>query len=212
MNFVFLRRRGWVVAERYPYFTMLGQSLGSMVLGMEAALKYPPDVFIDTMGYAFTFPIFKYLASSSVGAYVHYPTISTDMLRRVRARSKSHNNNKFVASNPFLTSIKLFYYKVFAWVSGVTILGDWISLGVEERFYYFRSEVSNINISYFTCLSLFCVKLLCRPNIPVYWYKLNNTKKCIPNQNIFRPVKHHFRYLRNFAIRILPESIRIEHA
>lgn len=141
VNFVFLRRRGWVVAERYPYFTMLGQSLGSMVLGMEAALKYPPDVFIDTMGYAFTFPIFKYLASSSVGAYVHYPTISTDMLRRVRARSKSHNNNKFVASNPFLTSIKLFYYKVFAWVSGVTILGDWISLGVEERFYYFRSEI-----------------------------------------------------------------------
>lgn len=118
VHFVVLRRRGWVVAERYPYFTMLGQSLGSMVLGMEAALKYPPDVFIDTMGYAFTFPIFKYLASSAVAAYVHYPTISTDMLRRVRARSKSHNNNKFVASNPFLTSIKLFYYQVFAWVSG----------------------------------------------------------------------------------------------
>lgn len=117
VQFVFLRCRGWVVAERYPYFTMLGQSLGSMVLGMEAALKYPPDVFIDTMGYAFTFPIFKYLASSSVAAYVHYPTISTDMLRRVRARSKAHNNNKLVASNPFLTSIKLFYYKVFAWVS-----------------------------------------------------------------------------------------------
>lgn len=117
VQFVFLRCRGWVVAERYPYFTMLGQSLGSMVLGMEAAIKYPPDVFIDTMGYAFTFPIFKYLASSSVAAYVHYPTISTDMLRRVRARTKAHNNNKFVASNPFLTSIKLFYYKGFAWVS-----------------------------------------------------------------------------------------------
>lgn len=122
VQFVFLHRRGWVVAERYPYFTMLGQSLGSMVLGMEAAFKYPPDVYIDTMGYAFTFPIFKYLASSAVAAYVHYPTISTDMLRRVRTRSKAHNNNKFVASNPFLTSIKLFYYQVFAWVSGCGIL------------------------------------------------------------------------------------------
>lgn len=122
VKFVVLHRRGWVVAERYPYFTMLGQSLGSMVLGMDAAFKYPPDVYIDTMGYAFTFPIFKYLASSAVAAYVHYPTMSTDMLRRVRTRSKAHNNNKFVASNPFLTSIKLFYYQVFAWVSGCGIL------------------------------------------------------------------------------------------
>lgn len=119
VEFVYLRRRYWVVAERYPYFTMLGQSLGSVVLGLEAAFRYPPDVFIDTMGYAFTFPIFKYLVGASVGAYVHYPTISTDMLRRVRTRAKSHNNNKFVASNPFLTSIKLFYYQAFAWVSGV---------------------------------------------------------------------------------------------
>lgn len=120
---MFLDKRSWVEAEKYPYFTLLGQSIGSMVLGMEAALKYPPDVFIDTMGYAFTFPLFRFLVGAKVGAYVHYPTISTDMLRRVRARIMVHNNQKFVASNPFLTSIKLFYYQIFAWVSTTGLFG-----------------------------------------------------------------------------------------
>ena len=40
-----------------------------------------PDIFIDTMGYAYTLALAKYFFPNlPVGAYVHYPTISTDML------------------------------------------------------------------------------------------------------------------------------------
>lgn len=41
------------------------------------------------MGYAFTFPVVAWLtrASIPIGAYVHYPTISTDMLARVQGES-----------------------------------------------------------------------------------------------------------------------------
>lgn len=112
VEFVRLKRRAWVEAERYPYFTMLGQSVGSMVLGLEALWRFNPHVFFgtcilrrsgkcsvkrcesvvsvwllctpltrvsrtDTMGYAFTFPIFSILGGCKVIAYVHYPTIST---------------------------------------------------------------------------------------------------------------------------------------
>lgn len=42
LEFVFLNKRGWVEAEKYPHFTLLGQSIGSMVLGMEALIKYQP--------------------------------------------------------------------------------------------------------------------------------------------------------------------------
>ena len=35
------------------------------------------------MGYAFTFHVVRLLAGVPVGAYTHYPTISTDMLARV---------------------------------------------------------------------------------------------------------------------------------
>uniref|UniRef100_A0A1B0D6I2 GDP-Man:Man(3)GlcNAc(2)-PP-Dol alpha-1,2-mannosyltransferase n=1 Tax=Phlebotomus papatasi TaxID=29031 RepID=A0A1B0D6I2_PHLPP len=119
VEFVYLHRRKWVEAVKYPYFTLLGQSLGSMWLGLEAAWKFPPDVFVDTMGYAFTFPIFRFLVGSRVSGYVHYPTISGDMLRRVKARTLAHNNKNYVARNPFLTGIKLFYYRLFAKVYGI---------------------------------------------------------------------------------------------
>ena len=38
------------VGRSYPRFTMLGQSLGSMVLAWECLRAFNPDVFIDTTG------------------------------------------------------------------------------------------------------------------------------------------------------------------
>lgn len=50
LEFVFLNKRKWVEAEKYPIFTLLGQSIGSIVLGFEALLKFQPDIYLDTMG------------------------------------------------------------------------------------------------------------------------------------------------------------------
>merc|ERR1711963_1184188 len=61
VKFVYLKKRAWVEAKTYPRFTLLGQSLGSICLALEAITKICPDVFIDTTGYAFTLPIFKNL-------------------------------------------------------------------------------------------------------------------------------------------------------
>lgn len=102
----------------YPYFTLLGQSFGSVFLGLEALEKCIPNVYLDTMGYAFTLPLFKYLGGCKVGCYVHYPTISTDMLDKVRTRRAGFNNKRGIANNRFATKFKLFYYKVFAWMYG----------------------------------------------------------------------------------------------
>lgn len=66
------------------------------------------------MGYAFTLPLFKYIGQCKVGCYVHYPTISIDMLKRVKSRMHAHNNRSIVAKNPFLSWIKLTYYRIFA--------------------------------------------------------------------------------------------------
>jgi alpha-1,2-mannosyltransferase len=43
----------------------------------------------DTMGYAFTFPLVRLLAGEQIviGTYTHYPTVSTDMVKRVKERS-----------------------------------------------------------------------------------------------------------------------------
>lgn len=119
VEFVFLKKRYLVEASTYPYFTLLGQSLGSLVLGWEALTSVVPDIYIDSMGYAFTLPLFKFLAKCKVGCYVHYPTISTDMLSMLAERRTTYNNPGFVARNPILSRVKILYYHLFAYVYGI---------------------------------------------------------------------------------------------
>lgn len=50
MEFLFLKKRKWVEADKYPHFTLLGQSLGSLVMGLEALIKYQPgSIFIEKL-------------------------------------------------------------------------------------------------------------------------------------------------------------------
>ncbi|XP_077154246.1 GDP-Man:Man(3)GlcNAc(2)-PP-Dol alpha-1,2-mannosyltransferase [Ranitomeya variabilis] len=118
VKFVFLEKRYLVEDRLYPHFTLLGQSLGSILLGWEALVKCVPDIYIDSMGYAFTLPLFKYLGGCRVGCYVHYPTISTDMLSVVRDHSARFNNAAFISNNPVLSRLKLIYYVLFALIYG----------------------------------------------------------------------------------------------
>ncbi|KAI9054084.1 hypothetical protein LZ554_001255 [Drepanopeziza brunnea f. sp. 'monogermtubi'] len=81
VTFLYLTTRSWVLASSWPHFTLLGQSIGSVVLSWDAFSLLPPDIFVDTMGYAFALAFCKILFPKvPTGAYVHYPTISTDML------------------------------------------------------------------------------------------------------------------------------------
>ena len=54
------------------------------MVAAEALSAHVPDVFVDSMGYAFSAPLFRWLADCKTIAYVHYPTISEDMLQLVR--------------------------------------------------------------------------------------------------------------------------------
>ncbi|CDO72210.1 hypothetical protein BN946_scf184970.g62 [Trametes cinnabarina] len=113
LHFVFLQSRHLVEDSAWPRFTLLGQSLGSMWLAYEAMTFLIPDLFIDTMGYAFTFPVVSLVGNIPVGAYVHYPTISTTMLSRVRSRSQGVTNSEVISSSALLTYGKLLYYRIF---------------------------------------------------------------------------------------------------
>jgi len=110
-----LYTRRLVEADLYPRFTLLGQSLGSVVLGLEAVFRWPPPaVWWDSMGYAFTYPAVRLLAGCSVACYVHFPTISADMLRAVQENRPSYNNDARVARSSSASALKLAYYHAFA--------------------------------------------------------------------------------------------------
>ena len=90
--------------------------MGSVLVAWEAFSLLVPDIFIDTMGYAFGLGLSKILfPNMPTGAYVHYPTISTDMLDSLDPRkptgSQGVNAGRGVGLKGFL---KRHYWKAFA--------------------------------------------------------------------------------------------------
>jgi alpha-1,2-mannosyltransferase len=88
LHFVCLRSRHYVEESNWSCFALFGMSVGSMYLAWEALAQLIPDVFIDTMGYAFMFPVVAWLTGVPVGAYVHYPALTPDALARAKARAR----------------------------------------------------------------------------------------------------------------------------
>ena len=115
---LYLTTRKYVVNSSYPYMTLLGQSLGSLVVAYDAFTLLVPDVFVDTMGYAFTLALCKWLFPTvPVGAYVHYPTISTDMLASLDDKSGVQGINSG-AGKGWKGKIKRRYWEMFAKLYG----------------------------------------------------------------------------------------------
>lgn len=116
--FLYLSKRHFVLANTYPYFTLLGQSLGSLVLAYDAFQLLVPDVFIDTMGYAFAVAFCKYLFPGvATAAYVHYPTISTDMLESLDDTTGQRGLHSGAGAG-LRGRAKKYYWHTFAWLYG----------------------------------------------------------------------------------------------
>lgn len=123
-RFVRLKKRKLLEADSWPRFTMLGQSVGTILVAIEALQQFVPRTFIDTTGCAFTLPIAK-LCGCQTAAYVHYPTISGDMLSKVAERRPTYNNDDEITSSVTRTYAKLVYYHIFAFLYGIA--GGWFT-------------------------------------------------------------------------------------
>lgn len=143
--FIPLRNTHLVSDSFWPMFTLAGQAYGANRLAYEAITKLAPDVFIDTSGHAFTFAAVKNFSKRvRVGAYVHYPTISTDMLRRVQQRRPGHTNSSWIARSAPVSAVKFVYYHIFAAIYGSALRhadvlvcnGNWTCSHVQQLIQY----------------------------------------------------------------------------
>ena len=114
VEFIHLRSTGALNLKMWPLSTLLGQSIASMWVGMEAFSSFIPNVFFDTTGLAFNLILFKWLGQCKTACYVHYPTISTDMLKVVEDQTQAFNNAAWISNSIIITKLKLLYYKVFS--------------------------------------------------------------------------------------------------
>lgn len=114
VHFVFPTTRHYVLDTTWKRFTLLGQSIGSLILAYDAFSLLVPDIFIDTMGYAFALGLCSALFPSvPTAAYVHYPTISTDMLNSLDTEGQGVNSG---AGKGYRGMVKKHYWQLFAWV------------------------------------------------------------------------------------------------
>lgn len=114
VEFIHLRSTGALNLKTWPLSTLLGQSIASMWVGMEAFSSFIPNVFFDTTGLAFNMVLFKWLGQCKTACYVHYPTISTDMLKVVEDQTQAFNNAAWISNSIVMTKLKLLYYKIFS--------------------------------------------------------------------------------------------------
>ncbi|KAJ2760820.1 asparagine-linked glycosylation protein [Coemansia sp. BCRC 34490] len=106
--------RRWWIEHKFRRLTLLMQSVGSVWLACQAVHRFCPDVFVDTVGFAFTYPLLRLLtARIPVVSYTHYPTISSDMRRAVSSREAGVNNDAAVARSATMTALKSAYYAGF---------------------------------------------------------------------------------------------------
>jgi alpha-1,2-mannosyltransferase len=165
-----------------------------MKLAYKALEQVTPHVFFDTTGCAFTYFVARVLAGCRVAAYVHYPTISTDMLSLVWERRPSYNHNAHLAKSTLVTYVKLVYYALFAILYG------------------FCGSLANLVMvnSTWTCGHICMLWRGARGRIKVVFppcdveslktLPLDNRQQVVLSIGQFRPEKDHELQIRSFAM------------
>lgn len=124
-------------------------------------------------------------------AYVHYPFISSDMLKRVKIGAFSYNNSAFISGSPLLRRVKLAYYQLIfmayktcgKFIDCVMVNSSWTKAHIEDTW----SDVK-IKLLYPPCdIEKFkCVK------------GVERTRNIVSLAQ-FRPEKNHELQIRAFA-------------
>ncbi|KAK3387719.1 glycosyltransferase family 4 protein [Podospora didyma] len=155
VNFLYLSTRNWVLASTWPHFTLAGQSIGSIIMAWDAFSLLVPDIFVDTMGYAFALGLSKFLFRDvPTSAYVHYPTISTDMLESLNPSSavSSQGVNAGKGAGPKGAVKKIYWHlfaKIYSWMGAsvdvVMTNSSWTQDHIQKLWGALRHEAHKTN-------------------------------------------------------------------
>lgn len=206
ITFLYLKTRHYVLASTWPRFTLIGQSLGSLVMAWDAFNLLVPDIFIDTMGYAFTLALSRFLFPEiPTGAYVHYPTISTDMLASLGFQDGGRRGLNAGSGRGIRGSLKKQYWHMFAylysWVGGsvdvVTTNSSWTQNHIQQlwgKARQRRSKAFPVSVVY-PPVAVSEIEI----DIPINHESEKDRKATLLYIAQFRPEKNHSLVMQSFA-------------
>lgn len=180
-------------ASKKP-FTLLLQSIISMI-GFSFSLFFNSkqgDILLDTTGFPFVYPL-AYAMGLKVVAYVHYPTISTDMFNRVKQKRNMYNNNS--GNSNLKTYAKLIYYRAFALAYG--LVGSYCEIAAVNSSWTFGHIIKLWNSNYTKIHTVYPpVNVSNLKKIPL---APDKREKIILSVGQFRPEKNHLFQLEIFS-------------
>ena len=154
ISFINLKTRFLLNPKLYPYATMLFQSLATILVALEGVIYKTPDIYIDTTGAAFSYPMIWLYTRCYIISYVHYPIISTDMLQLVRSQRPTYNNGTGIATSTTVSTLKLIYYQCIAYMysyvgrySRLTMVNSSWTLGHIHQLWGFPSSTTTTDSS-----------------------------------------------------------------
>jgi alpha-1,2-mannosyltransferase len=115
---------------------------------LEAFQLLVPDIFIDTMGYAFALSLSSWLFPYvPTGAYVHYPTISSDMLNSLSAGGQGINAGtgaglRGALKRTYWTLFAFAYSKVGSSIDVVMTNSSWTQSHIKQLWGPYRKRTS----------------------------------------------------------------------
>ncbi|KAG2732849.1 hypothetical protein G9P44_003839 [Scheffersomyces stipitis] len=120
--FIYLRRFGHLIDGAYwKHFTLIGQLVGSMLLGLEALFELTPDIWIDTIGLPGSYLSVTFILRLPILAYVHYPIIQSDMFNKLKFKAFTtaefgefnFSARDFVEAGKFVYWSMVYYFYVY---------------------------------------------------------------------------------------------------
>jgi alpha-1,2-mannosyltransferase len=176
--FIFVSQRRLVDPASWPRFTILGQAIGSLVVAYEAITHLVPDVWVDTMGQPFSYPLISWILNIPICAYVHYPVVSSDMLAKV---------TRFSIKWWYWKAMQLAYTWAGSYATIVAANSSWTQNHIQD-IWWLGHKRERIQVLYPPCATQDFNPDFEKPRQPVI--------VCIAQ---FRPEKRHELLLREFA-------------
>lgn len=195
----------------FGFLTMFFQIIGQIVFAFEVIFKCYSDVFVDTTGLPFTYPILRIFGHAYVTTYTHYPFISELMIEQIKMDVSGVHSRGLMKNFVIFKYVKIIYYNIILYLYSFT--GRFLSYAMVNSTWTYNHmkkiwpnllESNSLEIVYPPCnIEVYGSNLgICRQDIIVSFGQFRPEKNHIIQVQIFQELSKRI-YNQNLQLHII---------